>query len=223
MPAWLKWSLLGLGALVLGGAVGGGRAWRLVRGAYGSLEEWASDLGRQVRDFFQIQIGRLRPFGDARPQDFTADAWNREKLATIHPRFRARFVAFVAAAQRIARAHGRELLVWQTVRPLETQVEYLRSGASRTIASRHLVGLAIDLALRGEEGGYDGPCEEGCSQSRWPAWYEAEVVPAGKRLGLEWGGDWQGFRDTPHFEIPEREWPTAVAVALQSLREDYPG
>jgi len=35
-----------------------------------------------------------------------------------------------------------------------------------------------------------------------PALYQA--VGEAKGLGLDWGGDWTSFRDTPHLEIPKR-------------------
>jgi peptidoglycan L-alanyl-D-glutamate endopeptidase CwlK len=30
-----------------------------------------------------------------------------------------------------------------------------------------------------------------------------EVAKIGKELGLVWGGDWQSFKDYPHFELPQ--------------------
>jgi peptidoglycan L-alanyl-D-glutamate endopeptidase CwlK len=29
-----------------------------------------------------------------------------------------------------------------------------------------------------------------------------ECGAAGKSLGIEWGGDWQSFKDEPHFQVP---------------------
>lgn len=198
-------------------------AFSLARNAYGTVEEWASDRGRQIRDFFQITVGTLAPFGPVSPKTLSADEWNRQKLASLHPAFRPRFEAFLRDAQAIARANGRELLAWQTTRPVEKQLEYVRRGNSKTIASRHLFGLAVDLALRDAvTGGYDGPCED-CKTKKWPDWYKRDVVAAAKRQRFVWGGDWKGFEDTPHFEVPEAEWPQNVKVAAAALRADFPG
>lgn len=66
--------------------------------------------------------------------------------------------------------------------------------------SYHNHGLAIDFALYSPDGtkvtwdefvDYD---RDGVRD-----WYE--VVKIAKRLGFEWGGDWSGFRDAPHFQM----------------------
>ncbi|MCG3055692.1 M15 family metallopeptidase, partial [Escherichia coli] len=40
---------------------------------------------------------------------------------------------------------------------------------------------------------YDG---NGNGKSDW-----MEVAEIGKELGFEWGGDWEGFKDYPHFQL----------------------
>lgn len=66
--------------------------------------------------------------------------------------------------------------------------------------SFHNHGLAIDFALYTPDGrsvvwdefvDYD---KDGVRD-----WYE--VVKIAKGLGFEWGGDWGGFRDAPHFQM----------------------
>lgn len=66
--------------------------------------------------------------------------------------------------------------------------------------SFHNHGLAIDFALYTPDGrsvvwnefvDYD---KDGVRD-----WYE--VVKIAKSLGFTWGGDWQGFRDAPHFQM----------------------
>jgi len=42
---------------------------------------------------------------------------------------------------------------------------------------------------------YDG---NNNNQSDW-----MEVVDIAKNLGFEWGGDWQGFKDYPHFQMSQ--------------------
>ena len=36
----------------------------------------------------------------------------------------------------------------------------------------------------------------------------AEII---KPMGVEWGGDWIGFKDYPHFEVPNFSWRDAEA------------
>lgn len=74
--------------------------------------------------------------------------------------------------------------------------------------SYHNFGLAVDCVLRDARG-----------QPTWdfdpegPVW--KRVVTLAKQRGMQWGGDWRGFRDIPHFQPAEmpllgycrRKWP----------------
>ena len=65
--------------------------------------------------------------------------------------------------------------------------------------SAHNFGLSFDFAFANTLG-----------QPTWPEngpW--AEVAAIGKKLGLEWGGDWKSFKDRPHLELPT--WKIARA------------
>lgn len=65
--------------------------------------------------------------------------------------------------------------------------------------SYHNYGLAIDYALRNEEGeiiwdiSYDG------NNNGEKDWFE--VAEIAKDLGFEWGGDWLNFKDYPHLQM----------------------
>lgn len=54
--------------------------------------------------------------------------------------------------------------------------------------SNHEKGLAVDLAF-----------QNGGRLSYDEALYK-KIVPIAKSLGFDWGGDWSGFPDKPHFE-----------------------
>ena len=54
--------------------------------------------------------------------------------------------------------------------------------------SLHQYGVAFDIVFRKD--GYDAP------DVQWKL-----LGSEGKKLGLEWGGDWTTFRDKPHFQI----------------------
>ena len=195
-------------------------AFLLVRNAYRNSIEWAADRGRQIRETFGIGWDDLRPAGNLRPQDFSADEWNRRKILTLAPAYQSRFTAFFAAAQAIARRHGREYIIWDAARPLERQLELYGRGRTEpglivtdTIASRHLYGLAIDLAMRSPSGGYD---------SELPPWHQTEVLPLAAQYGLVSLLLTAGI-DPPHIEVPESEWPASVAQAVAQVRNDFPG
>jgi peptidoglycan L-alanyl-D-glutamate endopeptidase CwlK len=66
-----------------------------------------------------------------------------------------------------------------------------KDGFSSLSRHNYLPSTAIDIGIfRNNE-----------YQSK-PALYQA--VGEAKKLGLDWGGDWTSFRDTPHLEIPKR-------------------
>ncbi|WP_318245620.1 M15 family metallopeptidase [Halobacillus yeomjeoni] len=73
-------------------------------------------------------------------------------------------------------------------------VTYAKAGESY-----HNYGLAIDFALRNENGGVSWDMEadrNGNGRSDW-----MEVVAIAKQLGFEWGGDWSKFKDYPHLQM----------------------
>lgn len=81
-------------------------------------------------------------------------------------------------------------------RTLEQQRRLVESGASKTLNSRHVTGHAVDLVVwRGRDVSWD-----------W-AYYEQlaeHIKRVARELGItvEWGGDWAGFRDGPHWQLP---------------------
>lgn len=120
----------------------------------------------------------------------------------------------------IVREKGKELVkkayeagvavcITQTVRTTAEQNALYAQGRSKPGKivtnvqggySYHNHGLAIDFALYTPDGrsvvwnefvDYD---KDGVRD-----WYE--VVKIAKSLGFTWGGDWQGFRDAPHFQM----------------------
>jgi peptidoglycan L-alanyl-D-glutamate endopeptidase CwlK len=56
---------------------------------------------------------------------------------------------------------------------------------TQTIGSKHFLGEAVDLE------------DHGKGES-----YYREIAPIAKKYGLAWGGDWPGWKDYPHFEMP---------------------
>lgn len=243
----MPWLLLALGAAVIvvmirarggrgagGGAPGpSGTDWtttgvfQLARNAYRSLGEWAADRGVQIRQAFGLAPDPLRPYtrSGPKPSEMSADEWNARKIATLAPIARPRFAAFLVAAQRVARAHGTELLIWWAVRPLESQTALYQQGrttpgdiVTRTIASNHLWGLAVDLTFRSPSGEvlFRGPGGTG-----YPPWYYREVLPLAATHGLQ-SLYLARAVDAPHIEMVEGAGER-VASASRQLQADFPG
>src|SRR5262245_40669298 len=123
---------------------------------------------------------------------------SKTKLAGVHPDLRK-------VVYRAAETTTLDFTVIEGRRTLERQRELLAKGATTTLQSRHLTGHAVDLA----------PVVTGEVRWDWPLFYQ--LAPIVKRaaidvgVSLEWGGDWRKFKDGPHFQLPEAEYPAEGA------------
>ena len=117
---------------------------------------------------------------------------DKARLSGVHPDL----VAVVEAARQQV-----PFIVVEGMRTRERQAQLVKSGASRTMDSRHLTGHAVDLA----------PTVDGEVRWDWPLFYPMAkaVKDAAKARGiaLVWGGDWPRFRDGPHFELNRDVYP----------------
>ncbi|MCU4863103.1 M15 family metallopeptidase [Bacillus cereus] len=87
---------------------------------------------------------------------------------------------------------GIEVLIYETIRTVETQREYVNKGASQTMKSYHIVGQALDFVPIKSNGLEDW---NGYNKEPW-----ASAIRYAKQVGFEWGGDWKGFVDRPHLQ-----------------------
>ena len=111
---------------------------------------------------------------------------DRAKLQGVSPRL-------VQVVQRAAAITTQSFVVFEGLRTLATQREYVRRGVSRTMNSKHLVqpddlGHAVDLV----------PWIEGRPRWEWGAIYPIALAmaEAAQELGcsdLVWGGVWDKF------------------------------
>lgn len=119
---------------------------------------------------------------------------SRARLAGVHPKL----CAVVSLAITISDI---DFCVLEGVRTIERQRELVASGASQTMRSRHLTGHAIDL----------GAMVNGEVRWDWPLYHQLapSVKEAASRLAtpIEWGGDWETFKDGPHWQLPWTEYP----------------
>lgn len=94
-----------------------------------------------------------------------------------------------------------DFVVTEGRRTLTRQKELVAAGASKTLNSRHLTGHAVDLA----------PYIMGQVRWDWPPFYQITeaMKAAATELGvpLIWGGDWETFKDGPHFELDRKAYP----------------
>ena len=129
------------------------------------------------------------------------DARSERSLIGVHP-------AMVGVVRRAAELaadldDGLGFIVTEGVRTRERQVELVRVKASRTMNSKHLLqadGMSHAVDLAATVSGrvhWDVPLYDRLADLMKQAAAEQGVQ-------ITWGGDWQSFRDGPHFELNEQ-------------------
>lgn len=113
-----------------------------------------------------------------------------DNLKDIHP-------DLVAVIYRALEISPLDFVVIDGLRTVAEQKQLFESGATRTMNSRHLTGHAVDIAPYVGRIRWD-----------WPLFdvLAVAVKEAAKQKGVAvvWGGDWQSFRDGPHFELDRK-------------------
>ena len=130
----------------------------------------------------------------ARMTEFVFSKRSRKNLEGVHP-------DLVRVVRRALELTEVDFVVVEGIRTLEKQRQYVESGASKTMNSRHLTGHAVDLIAWVDR------------TVNWSLTYYEKIAAAmkeaGRELGIpvEWGGDWKTFKDGPHFQLPWKEYP----------------
>ncbi len=127
----------------------------------------------------------------------TLNARSLQRLEGVHPDL----VRVVLRAAEIAET---PFQIVEGLRSLERQRMCVRTGASRTMKSRHLTGHAVDVAPF-FDGAHDFDWNNEAGYKRISQAFKAASNELG--IGVEWGGDWKGFIDSPHFQLPWRQYP----------------
>ncbi len=141
---------------------------------------------------------------------------NKERLGELHPLLATRGRAMIDVCAH----HGVSLLVTQGLRTwAEQDALYAKGRTEPPLGDKYFVtkakggqsfhnfGLAFDIVVLDAIGKFDWDVEH-------PGWTVA--AEAGKSVGLQWGGDWKGFRDRPHFEY-------SGGITLKECQQRYPG
>ncbi len=114
-----------------------------------------------------------------------------------------------------------DIVITEGIRSFAKQDQIYQQGRSRpgrivtyTKAgeSYHNYGLAFDFALVDHSGNIIWNTQYDGNQNGKADWYE--VADLGKKLGLEWGGDWPSFKDDPHFQM-------TFGISIEQLKEGY--
>lgn len=125
---------------------------------------------------------------------FRLSARSRTRMAGLHPDL----VRVIEGAIAITPV---DFTITEGLRKPARQAELVKSGASRTLNSRHLTGHAVDVAA------WIG----GTVRWDWPLY--PRIAGAFKQAAVDldvplvWGGDWPRLRDGPHFELCRKTYP----------------
>lgn len=125
---------------------------------------------------------------------FVLGAKSKERLKGVHP-------DLVRVVERAIQLTEVDFTVLEGLRTVARQQQLVKSGASKTMRSRHITGHAVDLAAV-----IDG-------EIRWDWPLYAKIAKAVKqaaadvKVPIEWGGDWRTFKDGPHWQLPWKQYP----------------
>jgi peptidoglycan L-alanyl-D-glutamate endopeptidase CwlK len=117
-----------------------------------------------------------------------------EKLSQVHPDLQKVFNEAIKGSPL-------DFSITEGLRTKERQKELFDAGKSQTMNSRHITGKAVDIAVL-----VDG-------KLTWDFKYYQQaadhIKKVAKELGIDivWGGDWQSFKDGPHFELHRSVYP----------------
>ena len=149
------------------------------------VEDIAEFVGLSTQNTDGMEQGKIDGSGK-----FQLSARSIDRLRGVHP-------DLVKVVKRAIQISNYDFMVVEGLRTIETQREYVKKGVSKTMNSYHLTGHAVDLAPL-ENGKIDWENKKG----QFDAIAKA-MKQAAKELNItiEWGGEWKGFVDKPHFQV----------------------
>lgn len=121
---------------------------------------------------------------------------NTSKLSGVNPNLASKVKAMAADLKK----QGIDIAVVDGMRSFAKQNSLYAQGRTKPGQkvtnvkagnSFHNYGLAVDVAPM-----KNGKIDWNAPKSTWDA-----IGKAGVKQGLEWGGNWKGFKDRPHFEL----------------------
>lgn len=132
-------------------------------------------------------------------------AWSQRSLAAlngIHPDLRRVF-------DRVLHEAPFDIRITEGLRTLARQKSLVAAGASKTLKSRHITGHAVDVVPLVDLD-RDGKLETE-ELYNWQLMHKlapiVKQIAKEEKVEIEWGGDWQGFPDGPHYQLERTKYP----------------
>lgn len=119
---------------------------------------------------------------------------SKAKMIGVHP-------DLIRVVERAIEISEVDFTVLEGLRTVARQKVLVKTGASKTMHSRHITGHAVDLgAMVGGKVRWDWPLYFKLADAMKQA--SAELITP-----IDWGGDWKSFKDGPHFQLNYRRYP----------------
>lgn len=133
---------------------------------------------------------------------YTLGKRSRSRLEGLHP-------DLVAVVERAIEITKQDFMVGEGMRSLARQRRLVAAGKSTTMNSRHLTGHAVDIHPYPYDGDVDGDgIPNGADWDQyWPLERAMKTAAQELNVALIWGGDWNGFKDGPHFQLDWVAYP----------------
>lgn len=181
-----------------------------------------SDLSKSAKEIQSKAINQLNGSMKANEKHWTKNS--SAQLSSLSPKMQN----YVKVILKHLSTKGWHPVVVHGKRTAKEQAEKVKSGASKTTHSLHVLGEHQNKGGHGKERtytsaqkmvsqhgpyiikgeaadivdarwGWEGPCKD----LNHPFWNDLGSIA--KHLGLVWGGDWKGFRDVAHVELQRYE------------------
>jgi len=119
---------------------------------------------------------------------FSYGAKSTERLSKVHPDLQKVFNEAIKDSPL-------DFSITEGLRTIERQKVLFDAGKSQTMNSRHLTGKAVDIAVI-----RDGEITWDMKHYQLVASHIKNIAKS-MNIDIVWGGDWQSFKDGPHFEL----------------------
>ena len=114
-----------------------------------------------------------------------------QNLSGVHP-------DLVAVVKRAIEITEQDFSVIEGIRNIDRQRKLVAQGKSQTMNSRHLTGHAVDIAPYPLSWDWE---------YFWPIADAMKEAAEELDVDLEWGGDWESFKDGPHWQLSWEAYP----------------
>lgn len=134
----------------------------------------------------------------------TLDPRSLDKLQGVHPD--------LARVMREA-ANRTQFRITEGLRNRKRQAELVKAGKSKTMNSRHLTGMAVDIIAIGQDGIATYDMKDMARVAGVIRAVAAEMnIPIEWGAAAKYGGDFKTFNDSPHWQLPWKQYP-AIGVS----------